>query len=219
MENGALNYDKVFALGTTLTGQCNAGYGSLTGGITAYCGEGYQVTISGTCEKCELFWMKSTSQMLRKNSDQNPITTRARHIYSQLTVYIEMFVFMLHVTVSFIRAVMTSVAVGKPAKESTTAVVGNPAGVAVDGNRDTSWFSGSCTHTSFNDFSPWWRVDLLAVYHIITVRMVNRGDPPEFTGTHHRFTSQSIMIFDCCTSTFVHMFTNARCIHAWIQEN
>ena len=162
---------------------------------------------------------KYLSKVEKKFRSKSNHHTRPRQLYSQLTaLYLDVCLFfMLHVTVFFIRAVMTSVAVGKPARESSTAVVGNPPGVAVDGNRDTSWFSGSCTHTSFNDFSPWWRVDLLAVYHILTVRMVNRGDPPGSAGKYHRFTSHSLVIFDCFTSAHVHMCT--RCNHAWIGEN
>jgi hypothetical protein len=64
---------------------------------------------------------------------------------------------------------------GRPATESTTALTINPASVAVDGNRDTNWMHGSCTHTNFGDYSPWWRVDLQRVLYIITVRMLNRG--------------------------------------------
>lgn len=30
--------------------------------------------------------------------------------------------------------------------------------------------------------TPWWRVDLQAIYGIITVRMLNRGDPPPYAG-------------------------------------
>ncbi|XP_048738838.2 uncharacterized protein LOC125653421 [Ostrea edulis] len=66
-------------------------------------------------------------------------------------------------------------ALGRPSKESTTIMSSNPASVAVDGNRDTNWMSGSCTHTSFGDPTPWWRVDLQRVLYIITVRLLNRG--------------------------------------------
>ncbi|XP_062588202.1 uncharacterized protein LOC134249849 [Saccostrea cucullata] len=79
-----------------------------------------------------------------------------------------------------------NIAVGKPAAESSTAVPGSPAVVAVDGNRDTNWFSGSCTHTGFNENTPWWRVDLLNIYYIVTVRMLNRGDPPNYTANRVR---------------------------------
>ncbi|KAG5858058.1 hypothetical protein ANANG_G00026060 [Anguilla anguilla] len=46
---------------------------------------------------------------------------------------------------------------------------------AIDGNRDSFFYHGSCTHTSGGD-NPWWRVDLLQVYTITSVTITNRGD-------------------------------------------
>ncbi|XP_035276816.1 fucolectin-7-like isoform X1 [Anguilla anguilla] len=46
---------------------------------------------------------------------------------------------------------------------------------AIDGNRDSYFFHGSCTHTS-GGANPWWRVDLLQVYTITSVTITNRGD-------------------------------------------
>ncbi|KAL1272058.1 hypothetical protein QQF64_031074 [Cirrhinus molitorella] len=54
----------------------------------------------------------------------------------------------------------------------------NSAGVAehaVDGNRDTDYGKGSCTHTKV-EFNPWWRADLGNVYSISKVAITNRGD-------------------------------------------
>ncbi|XP_017334058.1 fucolectin [Ictalurus punctatus] len=46
-----------------------------------------------------------------------------------------------------------------------------PAYLAIDGNK----VSYSFTHTN-NEYNPWWRVDLLAVYDISQVVITNRGD-------------------------------------------
>ncbi|XP_013883757.1 fucolectin [Austrofundulus limnaeus] len=46
---------------------------------------------------------------------------------------------------------------------------------AIDGNRDSTFFDGSCTHTQ-TMLNPWWRVDLLDRYVIDHVVITNRGD-------------------------------------------
>ncbi|XP_073668797.1 fucolectin-like isoform X2 [Paramisgurnus dabryanus] len=46
---------------------------------------------------------------------------------------------------------------------------------AVDGNRDSNYMWGSCTHTGIED-NPWWRVDLKSIYSINKVIIINRGD-------------------------------------------
>ncbi|XP_073529893.1 fucolectin-like [Phyllobates terribilis] len=45
---------------------------------------------------------------------------------------------------------------------------------AIDGNQDSDFSHGSCSHTN-NDFSPWWRVDLLTSYKINHITITNRG--------------------------------------------
>ncbi|XP_046698551.1 uncharacterized protein LOC124381178 [Silurus meridionalis] len=45
----------------------------------------------------------------------------------------------------------------------------------IDGNRASSLYSYSCTHTN-GLLNSWWRVDLLAVYDISYVIITNRGD-------------------------------------------
>uniref|UniRef100_A0A8C7PMT3 Si:ch211-215k15.4 n=1 Tax=Oncorhynchus mykiss TaxID=8022 RepID=A0A8C7PMT3_ONCMY len=45
---------------------------------------------------------------------------------------------------------------------------------AIDGNRDSHFYHGSCTHTD-SQTNPWWRVDLLDTY-ITSVTITNRGD-------------------------------------------
>ncbi|XP_058240216.1 fucolectin-like [Hemibagrus wyckioides] len=49
------------------------------------------------------------------------------------------------------------------------------ASLAIDGNRASNFRSYSCACTNA-DNSPWWRVDLLAVYDISNVIITNRGD-------------------------------------------
>ncbi|XP_059195111.1 fucolectin-like [Centropristis striata] len=46
---------------------------------------------------------------------------------------------------------------------------------AIDGNRDSRFSAGSCTHTD-EESNPWWRVDLLDKYIISSVTVTNRGD-------------------------------------------
>ena len=45
---------------------------------------------------------------------------------------------------------------------------------AVDGNSNTRWKGGSCTHTR-DEEQPWWRVDLGKVELVNEVYVVNRG--------------------------------------------
>nr|XP_034317008.1 EGF-like repeat and discoidin I-like domain-containing protein 3 [Crassostrea gigas] len=70
--------------------------------------------------------------------------------------------------------VLSNIALGKPATQSTTHY-GYNAAYAVDGNRGTDIYVDMCTVTDFDDTNPWWRVDLQAVYSIKTVRILNRG--------------------------------------------
>nr|XP_029537549.1 uncharacterized protein LOC115142234 [Oncorhynchus nerka] len=46
---------------------------------------------------------------------------------------------------------------------------------AIDGNRDSHFYHGSCTHTD-SQTNPWWRVDLLDTYIVTSVTITNRGD-------------------------------------------
>ncbi|XP_075057087.1 uncharacterized protein LOC142143276 [Mixophyes fleayi] len=45
----------------------------------------------------------------------------------------------------------------------------------INGNQDSVYNHGSCCHTH-NDFSPWWRVDLLRSHKIHHITITNRGD-------------------------------------------
>uniref|UniRef100_A0A673WD24 Si:ch211-215k15.4 n=1 Tax=Salmo trutta TaxID=8032 RepID=A0A673WD24_SALTR len=46
---------------------------------------------------------------------------------------------------------------------------------AIDGNSDSDFYHGSCTHTD-SQTNPWWRVDLLDTYIVTSVTITNRGD-------------------------------------------
>ncbi|KAM7382936.1 hypothetical protein PAMP_002630 [Pampus punctatissimus] len=46
---------------------------------------------------------------------------------------------------------------------------------AIDGNRESNYRAGSCTH-SVKQNNPWWRVDLLDSYVITSIIITNRGD-------------------------------------------
>ncbi|XP_035527560.1 uncharacterized protein LOC118335407 [Morone saxatilis] len=46
---------------------------------------------------------------------------------------------------------------------------------AIDGNRDSYYDVGSCTHTDVQT-NPWWRVDLLEPYIVTSIIITNRGD-------------------------------------------
>ncbi|XP_030045990.1 uncharacterized protein LOC115460340 [Microcaecilia unicolor] len=49
------------------------------------------------------------------------------------------------------------------------------ANLAIDGNSNTNYYKGSCSHTSFY-LSPWWRLDLKRSWKIGSIVVVNRGD-------------------------------------------
>uniref|UniRef100_K1Q6F5 Protocadherin Fat 4 n=1 Tax=Magallana gigas TaxID=29159 RepID=K1Q6F5_MAGGI len=70
--------------------------------------------------------------------------------------------------------VLQNIALEKSAKQSSTKSDFNAA-YAVDGNRGTNFLVDKCTHTDDGDKSPWWRVDLQAVYSITSVGILNRG--------------------------------------------
>ncbi|KAM8734635.1 fucolectin-6-like [Acanthopagrus schlegelii] len=46
---------------------------------------------------------------------------------------------------------------------------------AIDGNRESDYRAGSCSHTT-EMRNPWWRVDLLESYIITSITIVNRDD-------------------------------------------
>uniref|UniRef100_A0A8W8MGL2 EGF-like domain-containing protein n=1 Tax=Magallana gigas TaxID=29159 RepID=A0A8W8MGL2_MAGGI len=70
--------------------------------------------------------------------------------------------------------VLPNIALGKPAKQSSTKS-DYSAAYAVDGNRGTNVAVDKCAHTDDGDRNPWWSVDLQAVYSITSIRILNRG--------------------------------------------
>ncbi|XP_051263502.1 fucolectin-7 isoform X1 [Dicentrarchus labrax] len=46
---------------------------------------------------------------------------------------------------------------------------------AIDGNSESDFHAGSCTHTA-EQTNPWWRVDLLEPYIVTSITITNRGD-------------------------------------------
>ncbi|XP_059361778.1 uncharacterized protein LOC132100117 [Carassius carassius] len=68
-----------------------------------------------------------------------------------------------------------NLALGGEAVQSSTYSNLAAAQNAVDGNRESMYALGSCSHTN-GDRDPWWRVDLLDVYRVTRVSITNRGD-------------------------------------------
>ncbi|KAI9515409.1 hypothetical protein NQZ68_026143 [Dissostichus eleginoides] len=58
---------------------------------------------------------------------------------------------------------------------------------AIDGNRDSAWSHGSCTHTQYN-LNPWWRLDLVETHKIFSVKVTNNIDngPSRLNGAEIR---------------------------------
>lgn len=85
-----------------------------------------------------------------------------------ITVY---FIFIVHLWFA------ENVALRGKATQSTR-LTDNPVSAAhnaIDGNRNSEFSVGSCTHTN-EQTNPWWRVDLLQSYIITSVTIFNRGD-------------------------------------------
>lgn len=68
-------------------------------------------------------------------------------------------------------------ALGGKASQSTLYLFG-AASNAIDGNRDSRWEHGSCSHTS-NDIGPWWRLDLRQTHRVVSVNVTNIDTNPE----------------------------------------
>ena len=72
----------------------------------------------------------------------------------------------------FVNIVLLDLALNQPAAQ-VSEVHGGKASRAVDGNKNTDWYSGSCIHTNVEK-DPWWRVDLGASLPVAEVVIVNR---------------------------------------------
>ncbi|TNN34894.1 Fucolectin [Liparis tanakae] len=64
---------------------------------------------------------------------------------------------------------------GKATQSDRLDHVFGAASSAIDGNRDSNFGSGSCTHTD-EESNPWWRVDLLESYFVTSIVVINRAD-------------------------------------------
>jgi len=73
-----------------------------------------------------------------------------------------------------IDAAMQNLALGKPASQSSTGHKG-AASRAVDGDTNSDWRKGSCSHTS-DAGQQWWSVDLQKVSTVVKVLIYNRLD-------------------------------------------
>ncbi|KAF4100525.1 uncharacterized protein LOC131525818 [Onychostoma macrolepis] len=68
-----------------------------------------------------------------------------------------------------------NVALKAKAAQSSTPSESGAAQNAVDGNSESNYILGSCTHTA-EEKDPWWRVDLKEVHKVTRVSITNRGD-------------------------------------------
>ncbi|XP_048581089.1 uncharacterized protein LOC5499907 [Nematostella vectensis] len=73
-----------------------------------------------------------------------------------------------------VKTITENIALGKPTIQSSMAHFGVPSR-AVDGDRNSAWAGGSCTHTD-GEAAPWWQVDLGTTKSIAEVLIVARGD-------------------------------------------
>ena len=93
---------------------------------------------------------------------------------SATTVMIGIFFSICILTVlPFYSSFSVNAARGRATAQSSTFEAAYP-GKAVDGNRDTNYWHGSCSHTH-DEASAWWRVDLGRQYTIGTIRITNRA--------------------------------------------
>ena len=67
------------------------------------------------------------------------------------------------------------VALYKKASQSSTYSTAT-ANKAVDGNKNSIYSGGSCTHTANTNQPIWWEVDFGKIYNITGVEITNRGD-------------------------------------------
>uniref|UniRef100_A0A671MMY5 Si:ch1073-376c22.1 n=1 Tax=Sinocyclocheilus anshuiensis TaxID=1608454 RepID=A0A671MMY5_9TELE len=79
-----------------------------------------------------------------------------------------------YLTLCEVKVFAENLAVGAEAVQSSTYNHLGAAQNAVDGNSESNYMLGSCTHTAGDD--PWWRVDLREVHKVTRVSITNRGD-------------------------------------------
>ena len=76
----------------------------------------------------------------------------------------------LHIIPDYISLVLQNLALGKPARQSST-YPGGAASKGVDDNVNGHWSGGSCTHTWNNPQPAWWEVNLEDVKNISKVNI------------------------------------------------
>ncbi|KAI4811418.1 hypothetical protein KUCAC02_014327 [Chaenocephalus aceratus] len=75
-------------------------------------------------------------------------------------------------------------------KAAQSSVYGNAdAYKAIDGNRDSNYYQGSCSHTA-NKLNPWWRLALPKTHKVFSVKITNRDS------YHERLDGAEIRIGD-----------------------
>ncbi|XP_002732335.1 uncharacterized protein LOC100366648 [Saccoglossus kowalevskii] len=74
---------------------------------------------------------------------------------------------------------LVNVAVGHTASISGLQYANYPASLAVNGNTNSNFFEGSCTHST-DSYEPWFKVDLDGTYKIHEVVITNRKDCCDF---------------------------------------
>ncbi|KAK1895062.1 Fucolectin-1 [Dissostichus eleginoides] len=83
---------------------------------------------------------------------------------------------------------------GKATQSNRYEHVFGSASNAIDGNRDNTFDSGSCSHTD-EESNPWWRVDLLEPYIVTSVIISNRETAVQKGLRGHRIYSLHTMTF------------------------
>jgi len=68
-----------------------------------------------------------------------------------------------------------NLALGRPTWQSSSHSNG-PSRLSVDGNKNTNFFAGSCSHTADDQENPWWAVELDRPTGVYGVNLTNRGD-------------------------------------------
>ncbi|XP_068425717.1 fucolectin-3-like [Clinocottus analis] len=81
-----------------------------------------------------------------------------------------------------------NLALGGKASQSSLFMFGT-ASNAIDGNPNSHWEDGSCSHTK-NNIDPWWRLDLRKTHKVFSVKITNRDED------HDRLNGAEIRIGD-----------------------
>ena len=85
----------------------------------------------------------------------------------------------------------SNLALSGSASQSSTAFNG-PAELAIDGNTDGNYGNGSVTHSTVNELTPWWEVELDSVSELNQIMLFNRTDGNQ--QVRNRLTDFSIFV-------------------------